>query len=609
MKKYFYLLVTLVIVSQGMAQSVQTLLPVKGNLEFTRNSDESVAIINFSSVVPKQSKIDSCILQLTVLESPISKGNLYITKFGDKKSLSRIQIQKAMKKDTVLTFYLDNNVLKGENEFKLEIHAKPVSFNSSSPLAGDSDIKLGRRPRLIVKYTSSQTSRADWAGARADSRNSNRSIANVTGARVSSLEIVSVLPSDVSVLTNPVSYDGSVYVLADQAGITVLYQINGKKSKIILKDLIKPRTDKTFTPVVDDAGRFYYADGNNINVIDLYTLQIITPAYLKDIGSRLSADLTLGRDGSIYAVTEGAVKAFSPSPAFYPMWVLSNATIKFGKPAINSTNTTLYVVSSNDTLHAINTIDGKEMNKIKINISKQALDEIPPFPVIDDKGNLFVTDKINSSDSIRIYTPYLKIKDKALPGKINSPLAIAPFNMDGVFYTMGENLNLLRNQEIVKKGSETIAQSLVSDINGNVYILKADQLQLYLKKDSLLTESPLFSKGSIERLVGTVDGNVYFVKDKKLLLGRPMKFETDYTLSSEDTTKIRSSIRGQNLIVPKSIELSKEMILWGRNDVKIERDVTLKNTAVITLRSGGSITFGAGFKVDKGAQLKCITGF
>jgi sugar lactone lactonase YvrE len=616
---------------------------IKGPSDDPNANDAAYSKLSFDlSILPQEVEILSCSLRLYIRRSPsreVSVRLMHLLANSSEKQVASVFLAEAKAGDAILLtsrnprHFADE--LKAARKRGLSFDLKlmtdsdkeaRISFSSSSQETPES-IQEGLLPRLIVRYTHKSSPRkVAWAGLNGDAQHSGAIAQRFYGGVPRDLEVTEVRDLK-DIKTELVAYKNLLYALGGPAGYDNIYGIDPFNKGVSWYTAVPGTTGNcppAQMPVIDPMGKLYYfCTDKNVYCYDLEGKDTTTHFTLT---SNLEAPPTAGPDGRMYFATEGYIFAYSPYPQHRLIWRYSIGEATPSSVALNADGSIAYVVLENandDRIEALDTNTGDLINsRDSIDIKEFGEDKHSgtTIPVVDEKGNVFVTDKFPIGNRMYVFAPALEKVVTTLSGEnFSKPVG---GKKGPVYYVKDSNLYCYDSEKetrLVNSPSPDLEKvtNMLVDGNNNVYCLNKDQKKLvvfdrdgrplYNLSDNTLAK---FDKG----ILITPDGSIYCAGRNKIYSIRPKSFDPGEFSIDKNSIKGKqknATFRAQKLTIgyaggdslayPKNYE----QIMVGWNAVQVQPNVSLQDSSDLTIISDGFIAFKNGFRVKKGARLRC----
>jgi outer membrane protein assembly factor BamB len=460
-------------------------------------------------------------------------------------------------------------------------------------------------PRLLLTYTppGQRLLPLSWAQLHHDPQHTGNSgwrLYNPPNARDYSptkVEVRSIVTAN-AIYSDPLLYNGLLYNVIHDGGKYFLRALDGKgrqRWQVELEAL--PKTLRAVTA----SGRLYYVTENAVQTYDLEADGAKGGAKIsidKDNETVISPP-TLGPDGRLYLVTKPYVYAYSPYPQHQRLWRHRRGSDKVSAVTLSEDGTTAYVVDgTSGQMVALDSATGEQqwaLGGLAMNI---AANEPMSIPVVAE-GSIYVANKFPTGDKLYVIAD---TGDKAtmqtIAGKeISSPVIArdktAYFVKDG---TLWRHRSDAAGETQVSAESLGKVSNLVIDGSQNIYCWNKETHRLYVfaENGTLLLNQDLRQANLGPNLLLAPEGTLYNVNATQLQAIVPAAF----------------SANGNTLILtPELVRLWNNSALRAGTRIDVPSGLTIESGTSLILISGGTIGFGKGFAVKKGALLSAKTGF
>lgn len=464
-------------------------------------------------------------------------------------------------------------------------------------------------PRLEIAYKPDPAPQP-WPAYHADAQHSAMSTAIFAGARPLAYTSKDIWQFRNEILRNMVLYRDKVYFMSQDAGTYNVYALDP-----VTKAISQPASGLPVPAemaVVDPYGRYYYPTADKIAVINLEAGTGITYPISYGANTLLKAPPTIGEDGSLYLAAWPYVYAYAPYPRHDLLWQYVSISKNMSPVALSNDGSTAYVVFGGDslTVAAINTVSGEGRKKL-LDRTRGTGESGRMIPVINNKGQLFVTDGFPQGKTLYVLNSSLQL-DTVIRGNTISQPAV---DGDGtVYYAHDGNLMRYRNNVVDFFTRNTgVINNLITDAGNNVYSWNtANRLMGWTRdaKPFLDLPNPLDSFSREWEMTLAIDGSLYTGTTRNLYSIRPVSFEpAAYSLTTSDLSLNNRTFRANNITVNTGINFERgyNTTLTGSRSVTLSN--TLRSGSSVNVVSGGTIGFAPGFRVEAGAVLSCKTGY
>jgi hypothetical protein len=479
-------------------------------------------------------------------------------------------------------------------------------------------------PRLVVNYTVKNQPPPVWTGTNANAQNNKRTLTDIYGSKPVNNELLlekKVFKNNY-VPVSPSMYQDRLWFVYSEDQKDAICSLDP-----ITQDMTVVRGDISaqpgFASAIDNGGRFYFINANTISYLDPADNTIKTAvSFGADNVPR--TNLTIGRDGSLYFSALNNTYAYGPWPAFTKLWQYN-----YEEPGIRADGVSALALSNNNDLAylvtvsnnnpngkkiiQLNTLTGKPEKKITLDLQNAGTVTNPspvPAPVIDNDGNVFLTNGYPTGNKLFSFDVSLTAKEPVQANDISQPLIS---NNGDVMYFSGTKLYALKygGTPAVKQhiGAGGTIQRLA--IAGNwVYATRQENGKNFVH---ILNPSEGLNgvTAATDTLYATIlpgpDGSAYITTSTQIMAVRNRQFNTEG--SNYSSERQNSTYRAGSLTVSKNMQLTQKQVLVGAQQVFFDNNVTVKKGALVTVESGGGIGFAPGFKVEPGAVLHCKNGY
>ena len=618
MKKYLIAILLLVIPYMGLAQ-IKTVLPaVNSNIPIIVSPASAINITFDLVTIPAGASIDSCKMQLVLNEDIGQKMLLDVRNLSDNKAVFNVGLDVSNKKDYIINITVATKFFNFPTIKSLNIALKTQITNSlvKASFYPADNVSPGNAPRLIVYYhlpaTLSAMPVVNWASARADAQHTAQTQNLVKGANPTTFD--SKLINDFGdIQTDLVMSNGLVYIVSNVSNVsnvsskTTLYSIDPVTSfKSVVVDNLPATDGKKTMPVIDAYGRLFYFSANLATAYDLNNNNASQFINIPT-GQIITAQPTIGADGSLYLVFGNIIRAYSPYPQLQPIWFYSNNSIG-STVSLNKEGTIAYVIVK-DSIVALNTNNGRRINAALLTVAQTGNNPSSTIPLVDIDGNVYVANSLTDATNIDIFDANLMNKKQSISGDHISHMAKGN---DGVYFVNGSSLTRCLPETQIKVADvpdDGGVRSLVTDLSGNVYWFGANHFYEYVSAANKVISAPSRLELTLKAMIIAPDASLYVCTSSSLYTFRSHSFDADYPLAGNDFNFINATFRGNNITVPDRFSFSNTQQLTGVNSVTIGSNVTLFSTANITIQCGKDISFNNNFSLQSGAQLSCKTGY
>jgi hypothetical protein len=612
-----------------------------GDLQVTiRNNRNINSYLQFDlSTIPQNAKIESCVLLLVLDTVPPTITSVRVKQVLDNKlssnnlsgqiALRQIYASRYKESDT-LAFRSLTGTIERSLQQELASNDKKITFQLSTayknaPLSFYSSVlpKLETRqnpgfiPRLVVQYSPAPGG-ATWANSHADAQHTSRSSWRSMGPKANQPAVEKIYQLQAPIQKDMVMYKGRIYLIAPVAASYFLYAIDPITKAIDSLQLTEVKVPDKM-PAVDPFGIYYHITAQAVDVINLENNVITHPIKLPGQLNFIKASPTLGPDGTLYLSTSLFIYAYSPYPKHQLLWQYNPRGKNISSVTLSVDGGTAYVVTESeaqdarDGVIAINTINGRG-TRVPVDLVSSE-DGNMMIPAVNQRGQLFITNGFPQGNALYIFDKQLRALDTIKGNRISQPSVAA----DGtVFYVKdGTVFNYTRDGS-VRVASESVGDvnSIVTDAGNNVYLLTDTKVFGFKKPTSSQPpgNSPKWmdithNAGLQRAMMVAPDGSIYSASSTALYTIRSRNFTpASYTVSASDLLLNKSAFHGQTLTLTENINSGYQQMFIGAESVNIN-SVEIKAGAKVTLISGGTISFQPGFRLQKGAELSCKTGY
>lgn len=569
------------------------------------------------TTIPAGATIESCMLQLTAAQAVASQMNLSAHLGNDNTFPEGIQnnnrrigylvLDAGVKKDStfeikVNKLFIEQNI--GKN-FKVTLKG---GDNGSVVLTNQTPI--GNCPRLLITYSLPNTAtQTNWAMSQADRQHTASTYSRFAGEKPSAWAANEVKDLG-DVQTDLVMYANKIYTVGYKEGKTNLYAIEPYSKNAVVVGENLPVHSKQAMPAINGNGVFYYFTANAAHCIELAnsnkkTENVITYSSIE----APIASPTIGQDGALYLVMTNNVYAYSPFPEHKQLWLYSLAGKK-SPVTLNKAGTIAYFVSyETNTIFAVNTSNGKQIASATIAGLTNVENEGATIPLVDNAGNVYVSNKLINASKIAIFDEKLKPIRTVEGTNMSRPVMGAG---DFVFWV---NNGILTKATADKDNSTSTlssglsVHSIVADASNNVYCLGKNRV-LYTYID--VTNN--YSVGTIDyqkAMIIAPDGVLYTATNSLVYKFSPSTYTGNYTVTATDIQNNNTVFRGTTLNIPTNINVDKTQTFVGGKLVVTANGTsspTFNTKANVSLIGNTGISFQPGFHVKQGATLACKVG-
>ncbi|TKC06795.1 hypothetical protein FA048_16490 [Pedobacter polaris] len=582
---------------------IRTVIPATSSRSPSIRIDQGLtATVSFDlSVLPKDCIIESSSLQfatrnvlvntavvLEVYKSDAERITFQSVKTSDTaKTLIAIDIKNKMywPKSNSSTYAVTLKTTKNAGDL-LELYGSP----------DDAVFEQGFAPKLIINYTEAIVNKVDWGISNANAQHSSQSFMGIKGAIPSGYTVKSV-EADGEIKLNLLLFKDNIYLYSN-SGIAKVNVRDLKMTKI--KTGLVAATE-TSIPAIDNLGRFYYPNTENVSVIELGNNNNYSDK-IKQNGKLVNA-ITLGADGSVYLPTINSISAYMPFPRNRLIWSYPFSGKK-STITLNEEGTIAYVaVSSNNAtgILALDATNGRLISFKSLALKAEGSANLA-IPVLDKQGDVYIADKLRGADSLYVFKSNLSKLDKTITGA-NISIPTAGIEKGVLFIKNGFLMKYIDGNEVkfANMGYNGEVVSLISDQANNIFCLGADKkLYLLFNKESQFKKVENVNGGMA--LIMGVDGTLYTASNNNLTAIKPSAYTDDYTLVQADFNDDDLTFRGKKVITSKGFVISRNRVITAKEEVILGTDVQVSN-ATLMIKSAGKISFGKGFLIKKGSEV------
>lgn len=616
---YFFIYLScllLPVVVQAQTQSTIISSTVGDNNLTISASAESKLTFPLSSL-PTDATIENCIFQITTatnltakfrLDLFLAENNTFPSELDNNNRLMAFMMLDAgVKKDSIISIEIDNPFISINKPNSLVIKLKgalsAVEFVNKKTIPGYC-------PRLIITYSLPNTAtQTNWAMSQADRQHTASTYSRFAGEKPSAW-VANEVKDLGDVQTDLVMYANKIYTVGYKEGKTNLYAIEPYSKNAVVVGENLPVHSKQAMPAINGNGVFYYFTANAAHCIELANRNIKTENVItySSIEAPIASP-TIGQDGALYLVMTNNVYAYSPFPEHKQLWLYSLADKK-SPITLNKAGTIAYFVSyQKDSIFAVNTSNGKQIASATIAGLTNVENEGATIPLVDNAGNVYVSNKLTNATTIDIFNEKLGLIRRVSGTNMSRPVMGAG---DFVFWV---NNGILTKATADKDNSTSTlssglsVHSIVADASNNVYCLGKNRV-LYTYID--VTNN--YSVGTIDyqkAMIIAPDGVLYTATNSLVYKFSPSTYTGNYTVTATDIQNNNTVFRGTTLNIPTNINVDKTQTFVGGKLVVTANGTsspTFNTKANVSLIGNTGISFQPGFHVKQGATLACKVG-
>lgn len=564
-------------------------------------------------------------------ETNLDDAKLEWAKFKkDTKSSGLTEVKKSSKS---ITAQLNiPNFIKFVSEFLpdgvLSLVARSPEQNQNtkffSSVTSETASNFSKKPKLIVTYeVSSYPFREDWAQPFANSQH-NSLLGWKTNTYTTSAQVRKLLKTE-----NENIQDIGILIYKNQP--VIFTQATAGTAAVFYVKQLNSRGDVLWSagvddaarcsPLIDELGRLYYiSKSGKLTILNLNNKgeSLFSKAFSDITGGQIKIinnNVTIGYDRTLYVPSDQGVLALSAYPQFKIRWKYEQKPNEDNGPVSLSPDESkaFFINVDKDNkrsrLIILDNMDGSIIAASGYDLGGyyNGSNYNIPSPVVQNDSRVFVLNGFDNGDKLFVFnindkkeitTQFISSGNTVNTG-ISQPVIDAEPEPN-VFFVYNEKLakyDASTNTALVFDKSTALnnASILVTDASSNIYAIdpyNTPKKVMGFKNDA---NSPNAFSVNIENGFGNPRKNIALAPDGTLYT------TTATNIISITPLKVASSTINLSNFKTNTVYKASDAITVERFDV-----IPTINTM---LNSGGSISFKPGFRLEKGAQLTCKTGF